>query len=322
MKFNPDHELYEVNFAVSNICNANCLFCPRSFINHGNKFMSVELVKRVMEEVTSPQFAIHHKVVHSVCSENGEPFLNPNILDILRTVRSAKLGITMFSNFGVLTPDIAETVIKERLFDSIHVNIDGASPLSYAAVKGIDLQTTWDNLHAFIRIRNARKAPIRILVHVISHYTYTEAVKLVYGIPPVKFRGKEYPQDGPLAVELYRLMLNSELDGIGEDSVMFWAERYNNHPVAVPDNFGCPNLGRVKHVAYINPDGDWYACCFDAGNDLVIGNVNEHSLLDLSVSERRMILISQLEERKWEAIGFPCTRIDSCNGLNRSEVKP
>ncbi len=314
-----DLQIFEVNLAVSNVCNASCLFCPRSFVTHENKFMSVETVERIMAEVSTPEFKSEHPVVHSVPSENGEPFLNPNILDILRIIRKAGLYITLFTNFGLIDEEISKTLIGEHLTDNINVNIDGISEASYRAVKGIDLKMVEDNLKRFIVLRDAADCSIHIFGHVISHYTYTKAVKMVYGKPPVKGNGYTFLQDGPQTVEKWQKIINPKYDNIGEDSVMFWVERYNDKPIA--PLHGCPNIGRVRHVAYINPDGDWYACCFDAGNDLVVGNVLETSILEVSQSQNRKDLIDKLEGKRYNEIGWPCTRVDACGGVNRSMIQ-
>ena len=316
--------LKEVNFAVSNVCNASCLFCPRSFIEHKNKFMSLDTIKEIMNEVGSWQCRSQHEIVHSVLSENGEPFLNPNILDLLHEVRSttghtgAKMAITMFSNFSVLTEDITQEIVKYNLFDAIHVNIDGATEGSYYAMKKLDLGKVERNLMRFMEIRDAANCPIHIWIHVISHYTYTNAVKMAYGIPPVKGNGTVFRQDGPEVVEKWKKRIKSPLDSVGEDGVMFWAERYNNNPIK--SDIPCPNIGRVKTVAFINPNGDWYACCFDVGNDLVVGNVLESSLMEVSLSDKRKELIRKLEAKQFSDIGFPCSRIDSCGGMERWNI--
>jgi radical SAM protein with 4Fe4S-binding SPASM domain len=327
-----DLEIYEVNLAVSNACNADCIYCPRSFVQAKNKFMSLETVNKIASEIETWQFKDAHAVVHSVVSENGEPFLNPQILDILRRMReiytiterpelavtTTGMAISMFSNFALITEDIAEVVIRERLTDTINFNIDGLTPESYRAVKGLDLGEVESNIRKFIEIRDKMKSPIRLLCHVISHYTYTTAVEKVFGVPPVKWKSGLFPQDGPETVKRWQGILTPGIDAVGEDSVMFWAERYNKNQI--PVTHGCPNIGRVRHVAYINPDGNAYGCCFDMGNDLVIGNVLETSILEVMQSEKRKQLIGRLENRKFEEIGWPCTRVDACGGMNRGEI--
>jgi len=304
-----------VNLAVSNICNASCLFCPRSFVTveKDKRFMSVSLVERIMEEVTKPEFKAQHPVVHAACAENGEPFLNPDILDILRTVRAHGLEVTLFSNFSLITEKIALVIITENLTGSIHFNIDGVTPESYKAVKGLDLKTVENNIKRFIEIRDSMKSPIKLLGHIITQATYYNAVMKEYVRPPAKFKEPLHPEDRELTLLKVKSILNPLSDTVGIDSVLFWAERYSGYPRSGP--FRCPNLERVKHVAYINPEGDAYACCFDVGNELVIGNVNEDSLYEIAKSNRRKDLVKKLEEGRFEEIGFPCTRVDCCQGV-------
>jgi hypothetical protein len=99
-------------------------------------------------------------------------------------------------------------------------------------------------------------------------------------------------------------------DFIGVDHTLLWAERYGKQKR--DGQFKCPNLPRVRHCAYINPVGDWYACCFDMGNDLVLGNVYEQPLLEIADSERRRLLVERLEAGRFDEIGFPCARVDAC----------
>lgn len=316
-----DMELREINFAVSNICNANCIFCPRSFVSveSNKRFMPVELVQKVMQEVSQKKFKEIHPVVNCVCSENGEPFLNPNILDILRTVRMYDMGILLFSNFALVNEKIALAVITEHLADGIHLNIDGASFESYRAAKGLDLDVVERNVKRFIEIRDYMKSPIHLWGHIITQASYSDAVVREFGRPPVKLKEPIHREDRIETLLKWQSVLKPPLDTIGIDSVMFWAERYGAAPLIKSQGWKCPNLDRVKHCAYINPEGTWYACCFDAGNELVIGNVHESSLERLAKSDKRKKLIADLESGRFEHIGWPCSRVDACQGM---EVRP
>jgi radical SAM protein with 4Fe4S-binding SPASM domain len=276
--------------------------------------MRVSLVEKVMKEVTEKNFKKDHPIVNCVCSENGEPFLNPNILDILRTVRAYGVGILLFSNFSLITERIALALITENLTDAIHVNIDGASWETYRATKNLDLNVVEANLKRFIEIRNDMKSPIRICGHIITQATYSGAVSKAYGRFPVKLKGFIYEEDKVEALLKWSSILKAP-DTIGIDSVMFWAERYGSPPPLTSRDWRCPNLDRVKHCAYINPEGTFYACCFDSGNELVIGNIYESSLAELARSKRRKDLIANLEAGRFNEIGWPCSRVDACQGM-------
>lgn len=303
--------IMEVNFAVSNVCNADCVFCPRSFVDVPvrEQYMPVSLVEKVLSEVTTAEFQREHPVVHSVLSENGEPFLNPDIIDILRTVRRFGLGISLFSNFAPVGASVAETVLSEKLVDAIHVNIDGATEESYGAVKGLPLGIVSQNLFRFINLRDKMKSPTRICIHVMPYKTYHDSVVAAYGSGPTKGNGHVPPFDAHAVLAKWGGLIRDG-DSIGVDNTLLWAERYGKE--RRPGEFKCPNLPRIRHCAYINPVGDWYACCFDMGNDLVVGNVHDQSVLEIANSNIRKLLIERLEAGRFEDVGFPCTRVDTC----------
>ncbi|MFA6509947.1 MAG: radical SAM/SPASM domain-containing protein [Candidatus Peribacteraceae bacterium] len=304
-------EIREINFAVANICNADCVFCPRSFVKVPveDRYMPVSLVEKVLSEVTTPEFQRQHPVCHSVLSENGEPFLNPDILDILRATRRAGLGISLFSNFALMGESIAETVLRENLVDAIHVNIDGATEESYRAVKKLPLDVVSANLGRFLSIRDVMKSPVRICIHAMPYKNYHDSVVASYGSAPGKGNGLVPPFDAHLVVAAWGNRLRAG-DFIGVDNALLWAERYGKE--ARSGDFKCPNIQRVRHCAYINPTGDWYACCYDMGNELVLGNVNRRSVLEIANSKARRVLVDSLESGRFEEIGFPCTRVDAC----------
>jgi MoaA/NifB/PqqE/SkfB family radical SAM enzyme len=302
-------EIREINFATANICNADCVFCPRSFVKVpvSDRYMPVSLAERVLSEATSESFQRIHPVRHCVLSENGEPFLNPDILDILRATRRAGMGISLFSNFALIGEAIAEAVLSEGLVDAIHVNIDGATEESYRAVKRLSLDVVSRNLARFLSIRDAMKSPVRVCIHVMPYRNYHESVVAAYGSPPKD--GPIPPFDAHLVVAAWGNRLRAG-DFIGVDNALLWAERYRK--VQRGGDFKCPNIPRVRHCAYINPVGNWYACCFDMGNELVLGNVYEQSIMEIAGSEKRKALVERLETGRFEEIGIPCARVDAC----------
>lgn len=301
--------IQEINLSPSNVCNANCMFCPRHEYIAKEKFMSVELVEKIAKEITSAKFKKNHKAVVSHCSENGEMFLNPKILDILRVMKRTGLFLDGFSNLSCMTQEHIETICDEGLLQAIHTNIDGASDASYREMKGLDLQRVESNLRALVEYRGNRQTP-RIFVHVIPMESYVKAVRGYYGRDPLKYKGHGFVEAEQNQV-IFRIgNIIKPWDSIGHDQMIMWAER--SGPKRDGD-YSCPLLGRIKAgCAFINPAGDWYACCFDMGNELILGNVKKESLHDIYYGEKRARLIRLLEEKKFDEIGSPCSRVDAC----------
>ena len=93
-----------------------------------------------------------------------------------------------------------------------------------------------------------------------------------------------------------------------------WAER-NTSPKKQGD-FSCININRIKTNVFINPAGDWYICCFDCGNELVLGNLKKQTMTEIYKSKKRQDMIKLLEEKKFDEIGYPCNRVDCCQVVN------
>jgi len=72
--------------------------------------MPFSLVKRIVDEVSSDEFRKLHGIVRFECGENGDAFLNPAIIDILRYIRTSlpNCSIEIFTNFQNLTKDRAK----------------------------------------------------------------------------------------------------------------------------------------------------------------------------------------------------------------------
>ena len=74
----------------------------------------------------------------------------------------------------------------------------------------------------------------------------------------------------------------------------------------------CPMFTRVQHEAYIAPNGDWYPCCLDDNNDIVLGNVKFQTVQEIYKSQRRLEFIEKLKNRQYEEIGYPCNTVACC----------
>ncbi len=77
----------ELALALSNKCGARCVFCPSTMNRTGD--MSIELVEKILKEISSPEFKSKHNLKMIRVSDNGDGFLNKNIIEILRMIKKA-----------------------------------------------------------------------------------------------------------------------------------------------------------------------------------------------------------------------------------------
>jgi hypothetical protein len=83
----------------------------------------------------------------------------------------------------------------------------------------------------------------------------------------------------------------------------------------------CPEFDRVLDSAFIAPNGDWYACCLDDNNDLVLGNVNHQSIIEIATSNTRTEFINDLKHKRYDKIGYPCNTVICCQRITMDDAQ-
>jgi len=289
--------------------------------------MPLSLVKRIVDEVSSDEFRKSHEIVRFECGENGDAFLNPAIIDILRYIRASlpKCEIEIFTNFQNLTKDKSKIILEEGLLDKIGTNIDGHDEHYFFNVKGIDLHTVRRNILDFLEIRKELHSNIRLNIYSITLSQYIDTIKNNFGFYPVNMRKmdlKKIHDDFSLIQTQWGEILDPQRDSLVRyDKVYAWAERKK---INVDDidyrKYSCPLLNRIKQEAFIAPDGTWYACCYDSNYELVLGNVNDAPIQKLFYNDKRQELIKLLENKEFHRINGPCRTVNCCQSLHEKRI--
>jgi sulfatase maturation enzyme AslB (radical SAM superfamily) len=311
-------KVVSLNLSLSSACGANCIFCPADRgASIKTKNMPFALVERLVGEIAEPAFRQRFGTVKMEIGENGDAFINKEAVEILRMIRRTVPGIliSVYTNFQNLPSSKLEPIVAEGLLDRIGLNIDGHDEASFRAVKRIGIKYVNENLSALLKLRKQYNSPVMINVSVLTFSHYVSAVRHVFGRAPLRLEGTE-EGDIPDDFEAIKAQVMPHLrhgDSICREPPIFWAERAAFRPgeVAV-ETYACPLIKRVTNEAFIAPDGTWYACCFDADNQLSLGNVAESSLAEIAASERRAQLVRDLVARRFDRIGGPCATVNCC----------
>jgi MoaA/NifB/PqqE/SkfB family radical SAM enzyme len=291
--------------------------------------MPWETAKKLIDEASDNSFPWNIK--HITLSENGEAIYNPDFLKIARYTRNKfpSAIISSLSNFGMMTKSLSAAIIQEKLLDTMTINIDGHDSTSYKAVKGISFRSVLRNFKNFMKLRARYYPELKVKINVMPAAEYTLTVTTVLGHLPEQVKNNVPYSD----LSLVKDMLSKHIDikndlylDISKSKSGFWAERnlLRNKIVKSPvdqSKLNCPLLDRVKSQAFIAPNGDWYACCLDDNNDLVLGNVNSQSLVDIHNSQVRKEFINKLENHMFEEIGYPCNTVVCCESFSITEYE-
>ncbi|HTY44605.1 MAG TPA: radical SAM protein [Patescibacteria group bacterium] len=315
--------LTNVNISTTTLCSADCIFCPpRGDINCSVDFMSTENIEKILKEMRSRDFRRYHNIQVVSVGENGDFFLHKDCLTILAMLRAGLPGakIQCFTNFRMFTKDKIDAVLKEKLIDYVGCNIDGADAKSYFRVKRGDYAATRENLLYFIKERRRLWRDIPILLSALTFHDYVKGIYFNLKVLPHKVKEvvdiKAIKDDFPEIKDQFKPFLDHPKDKILRSGPIGWAERdYVDASRIKYDEFSCPLLERIEKEAFISPDGNWYACCWDTKNELKLGNVFRRSINEVFFSETRRKLIDALRNKKFKEIGGPCRTVHCCQSL-------
>lgn len=320
--------LTSINLSLASVCSSNCIFCPMERgANVRQKFMTLPLVEKIVREVKSSFFRKNHNVRIFSVGENGDAFLNKDVLSILRLIRRElpHVKVVCYTNFRTLAPDIIDIILKENLLSYVGCNIDGASDETYFAAKRTDFKKVKEHLNYFIAMRRKWRKDIPLGIGMLPLFTYVHAIRNNFGDLPLKYINRnmeEIKDDREEIKKLILPLLDHPKDKMWATRPIGWAERSLGIRQKIDYAcYCCPSLARIKKEAFIAPDGLWYACCYDANNELAMGHVDKQSINEIFWSDKRRNLIKRLEEKEFQKIGGPCLTVNCCQDLEITPAK-
>ena len=309
-----------INLALSNRCNAKCIWCPKTRGTKHNFDMSFDTVKKIVDEAASPDFPYQIKMIH--LSENGEALYNKDFLDIVRYIKLKlpNTALNLLSNFGLMKPSIARKLLEEKLLSSIQMNVDGHDAKSYKAVKGISYAGVIKNLKKFLELRQKYDPNFDFSINVMPAFEYAVSVNAFLNHKPDQMKKRIPFSSFEATVKTLREFIPDNVY-INHSKSGLWAERglvtSGRARINVDQStLDCPLLSRVESEIFVAPNGDWYPCCYDDNNDIVLGNVNESTLMEIHDSDTRKQFINKLRARRFEEIGYPCNTVACCQSVS------
>jgi MoaA/NifB/PqqE/SkfB family radical SAM enzyme len=144
----------ELYLESTNRCNELCDQCPRT---HLRREPERDLSLAEVVAITDQLPVLDRVVLHGL----GEPLLNPELPAIVAHLRGRGAYVLFNSNATALSERTGRALIAAGL-DELRVSLDGATPETYARVRGVNTRTLPKiarNLATFTRIQQELGAP-------------------------------------------------------------------------------------------------------------------------------------------------------------------
>jgi len=107
-------------FELTDACNLSCLHCGSNACPHNHRYLPIESVKLVLNQVGnafSPESIM-------ICLSGGEPLLHPNLFEIISFAKSIGFSCGITTNGTLVDPGVVKR-LSESGIDSVTFSLDG-----------------------------------------------------------------------------------------------------------------------------------------------------------------------------------------------------
>lgn len=267
----------QIDFEVTNRCNAKCHFCPRDKTPHQG-LMSPEVFEAALgravefRDAFASRFDLEVRV--ALCGL-GEPLLNRHVADYARAVTDQGFYCSVSTN-GSLLDEVKGRALLEAGIRQIDINV-GDLDEEYDEVYRLPFETTRDNVVRFVEMAGDR---CRVQVVVVDHrgdpthsrrvVDYWRERGVAHFLPyPIMNRGGAYEVDAMAFAEY------AESDQARE----LLATSLGRFPV-------CPAPFIFQFIGY---DGQHYLCCSDWTKLTPMGSVFDTGFVEVFDAKIRYV---------------------------------
>lgn len=139
----------KITIDISNVCNAKCKWCTTGIRNRETKPFAKYMSKEEFAKVLN--YCLENDIVREKADVElyswGEPFLNPDILDILDIIVEKKMPFNLSTNASKVVI-LKKEHIKNLKF--LMFSLSGFSQNSYGRIHGLDLKIILSNIRKMV----------------------------------------------------------------------------------------------------------------------------------------------------------------------------
>lgn len=242
----------EVRYEVTDLCNSNCILCPREKHTRPHGIMDQAKYEASIDEI------VGMGAKRVVLTGFGEPLLDKRLEEKIKYAKNKGLSTYIITNASGLTKNRAMRLLYAGL-DEMRISFYGMQENVYELVmKGLDYRRTVDNIIGFLALKDKLKFKTKVQVSYIvlpENEQDTEAFR-------------EFWEPKVDAIEIWK----PHNFGDGKQ----YRERAGEKVTC-----GRPKNGPLQ----IQWDGSVIPCCYDYNNQIVLGNAFEDSISDILSGE-------------------------------------
>jgi radical SAM protein with 4Fe4S-binding SPASM domain len=269
----------ELRIENTNICNGNCIICPREKLTRPLGIMSYGMFKDIVDQ------AIVLGITDVSIFGFGEPLMDSGVSDKVSYAANRGLKTHITTNGSLLSWEMANDLLDAGL-ENLRFSIHATNPINYRRVhRNLDWLAVWGNFAEFVRINKKLGSPCSVHLSVIPMHDET--------VEEIRATWEKYVQ----FLEIWR--------------PHNWNQGRGYRPL-LPQRRTCgrPFGGPLQ----VQVDGTVIPCCFLTNSELVLGNVKDDTLYNILTGGPYEAL--REAHRTGSLSEYPCEHCDQLNAVS------
>lgn len=303
MKIRED--LIAIDLEVTSACNAVCGFCPREVIPDRNRYISMEVIEHLADELKRTPMMRKTVVLCGI----GESTLHPELNRIVRTLSNVGVRVEITTNGERMNAQRFEELIAQGL-SGFNFSLNAATSETHRKVMRLRrFDRIVDNLQEILEVRHRIYPHILLNVSfVVCNLNYHEVTDFVEF-----WRTKGVSQIWLHPINNRAGLLTEE---VGSVALETFERRYHSDDLVKVDIFrnaaGKEHLCKIaSSLIFISADGEMRLCAMDYQRVTSYGRLGQRSI-------REMHMEKLLGYARGEMAEF-CSGCDFCPpGINRA----
>ena len=258
---------YAISIETNTNCNLRCPECPTGnlTLKRANGKIEPEQFKKIIDEVYKKTFYLNLYL-------QGEPFLHPQINELIKYAVQKKMFVCVSTNGHFLDQEFCDNIIQSGL-QKIIISLDGASAETYEEYRrggNYNIVTTGIETLSNAKKKTNSRFPVIEIQMIVNRYNEHE-------INAMKSLTKKLGAD---TLELKTMQLEQHAEFLPERSKL---KRYyrNKEGKLQTINKLSNKCRRLWTTTVITWDGEMASCCYDKNAEFGPGNVFTSSVLTL-----------------------------------------
>ncbi len=256
-------------------CNLRCPECPsglRSF-TRPTGMLAEDIFKNTIDELAST-------LTYLTFYFQGEPFLNPKFLDLVKYASEKKIYTATSTNAHFLHDDLAKKTVQSGLSQLI-ISIDGTTQDTYEQYRiGGKLEKVLAGTENILKWKKELKSATP---HVIFQFLVVKPNE--HQIPDIKKLAKK------MGVDELQLKTAQIYDYENGSDLMPSIDKYSRYSQKNDGTFAIKNqllnhCWKMWSSAVVTWDGQVVPCCFDKDASHSLGNVSEKGFENVWLSDK------------------------------------